>query len=59
LYEGHEKIEHHRNMAKQLDITIGAFRNRVHQIRMNLKNSMRQCSLSKKSGSWPKSQVLH
>jgi DNA-directed RNA polymerase specialized sigma24 family protein len=59
LYDGHEKIEHHRNMAKELDITIGAFRNRVHQIRMNLKNSMRQCSLSKKSGSWPKSQVLH
>jgi DNA-directed RNA polymerase specialized sigma24 family protein len=59
LYEGHEKIEHHRNMAKELDITIGAFRNRVHQIRMNLKNSMRQCALSKKPGSWPKSQVLH
>lgn len=45
LYEGHEKIEHHRNMAKQLNITVGAFRNRAHQIRMNLKSRMSQCEI--------------
>src|ERR1041385_5548403 len=59
LYEGHEKIEHHQNMAQQLNITLGAFRNRAHQIRMNLKSRMGQCALSKKSCSWTKSQILH
>ncbi len=44
LYDGHEKVEHHRNMAKQLKISEGAFRNRVHQIRVGLKTAMRQCA---------------
>lgn len=47
LYDGHEKVEHHRNMAKQLNITEGAFRNRAHQIRSHLKTRMRQCALGK------------
>ena len=48
LYEGHSKIEHHKRMAGQLKITIGAIRNRVFQIRLHLKNSMRQCTLREK-----------
>ena len=60
LYEGHEKIEHHRNMAKQLNITEGAFRNRAHQIRSHLRTCMRQCAL-KKRGQCPllKAHTLH
>ena len=48
LYDGHDKVEHHRTMAKQLNITEGAFRNRVHQIRVGLKSAMRQCALREK-----------
>lgn len=45
LYEGHNKIEHHKHMARQLKITTGAIRNRVFQIRLFLQNRMRQCAL--------------
>ena len=43
LYDGHDKIEHHKRMAGQLNITEGAIRSRAYQIRMNLENCMRQC----------------
>jgi DNA-directed RNA polymerase specialized sigma24 family protein len=49
LYDGHEKVEHHKRMAGQLNITEDAFRSRAFHIRMNLKNCMRQCA-SKKNG---------
>ena len=49
LYEGHEKVEHHKQMAGQLNLTEGAFRSRAFQIRMNLQNCMRQCA-TKKNG---------
>jgi len=45
LYEGHSKIEHHKRMASQLKITIGAIRNRAFQIRHRLQNYMQQCTL--------------
>jgi len=45
LYEGHRKVEHHKQMASQLKITIGAIRNRAFQIRLDLQNRMRQCAL--------------
>jgi RNA polymerase sigma factor (sigma-70 family) len=48
LYEGHSKIEHHKRMASQLKITIGAIRSRAFQIRLDLQNSMRQCALREK-----------
>lgn len=48
LYEGHEKIEHHKQMAGQLKITEGAVRSRAYQIRARLENCMRQCALRKK-----------
>jgi len=47
LFEGHSKIEHHKRMASQLSITIGAIRNRAFQIRQDLQNCMRQCELRK------------
>ena len=48
LYEGHDKVEHHRNMAKRLNITEAAFRSRAHQIRVFLRGCMRQCGLKDK-----------
>lgn len=48
LYEGHEKIEHHKQMAGQLKISEGAIRSRVYQIRLSLENCMRQCALRRK-----------
>ena len=53
LYDGHEKIEHHKQMAGQLQITEGAFRSRAFQIRVNLENCMRQCALRKKGRRCP------
>lgn len=53
LYEGHQKIEHHKSMADQLRITEGAFRSRAHQIRLKLQNCMQQCALRKKGRQCP------
>lgn len=53
LYQGHEKVEHHKQMAGQLHITEGALRSRAYQIRMNLENWMRQCALRKKGRQCP------
>jgi RNA polymerase sigma factor (sigma-70 family) len=44
LYEGHDKIEHHKEMAEDLGISDGALRGRVHHIRVTLVNCMRQCT---------------
>lgn len=43
LYEGHRKIEHHRQMAEELGITHVALRGRVHQIRVRVENCVREC----------------
>ncbi len=43
LYEGHAKVEHHRQMAGELSITEGALRTRVHHLRVNLEQCVRQC----------------
>jgi len=40
LYEGHDKIEHHRRMAKSLGISEGALRGRAHHIRKALEQSL-------------------
>jgi len=47
LYEGHDKVEHHKQMAGELKITEGALRSRAYQIRQNLENGMRQCFFRK------------
>jgi RNA polymerase sigma factor (sigma-70 family) len=44
LHEGHEKIEHHKQMAAELGISEGALRGRVHHIRAALGKCMRQCA---------------
>ena len=44
LYEGHDKIEHHKQMAAELGITEGALRVRVHHIRARLETCVRQCA---------------
>ena len=43
LYEGHDKIEHHKQMAKTLSITEGALRGRVFQIKTGLEACVKQC----------------
>lgn len=53
LYEGHDKIEHHKQMAGQLNITEGAVRSRAFQIRTRLENCMRQCPLLKQGRRCP------
>jgi RNA polymerase sigma factor (sigma-70 family) len=63
LYEGHEKVEHHKQMARQLKITEGAIRSRAYQIRLRLQNWMRECPLRKKGrcpyGLAPKEQHVY
>ena len=49
LYEGHDKVEHHKQMACQLNLSEGAFRSRAYQIRLHLQNCMLRCA-SKKNG---------
>lgn len=44
LYEGHDKVEHHKTLAAELGISEGALRGRVHHIRASLVNCMRQCA---------------
>jgi len=53
LYEGHEKIEYHKNMARQLNVTVGAFRSRAYQLRLSLEQCMRQCAAMKKGKQCP------
>jgi RNA polymerase sigma factor (sigma-70 family) len=53
LYDGNRKIKHHRDMAGELKITIGAIRNRAHKIRSNLADCMRHCALIKKGQPCP------
>jgi RNA polymerase sigma factor (sigma-70 family) len=48
LHDGHEKVEHHKHMAGQLNISEGAIRSRAYQIRLRLATSMQQCALHKK-----------
>ena len=43
LYAGHDKIEHHKKMAKAQKITVGALRGRAHNIRIGLDQCVRQC----------------
>lgn len=43
LYEGRQKIKHHKKMAGQLRITQGAIRSRAYQIRVDLENCIRHC----------------
>lgn len=43
LYQGHEKIEHHRRMAGELGITDGALRGRAHHLRVNLEKCISNC----------------
>ncbi len=43
VYEGHDKIETHKNMAEELGITKGALRLRAYQIRSELERCVQQC----------------
>jgi len=44
LYEGHDKIEHHRKMAAELAISEGALRGRAHHIRSKLEECVTECT---------------
>jgi DNA-directed RNA polymerase specialized sigma24 family protein len=43
LYQGHEKIEHHKRMADELGITDGALRGRAHNLRVSLEKCISNC----------------
>ena len=44
LYEGHQKIEQHKQMAAEREITEGALRVRVHHVRVRLEGCVRECA---------------
>ncbi|HEV2706275.1 MAG TPA: RNA polymerase sigma factor [Pyrinomonadaceae bacterium] len=44
LYEGKDKIAHHRRMAEELGITTGALRTRAHHTRRDLEKCVEQCA---------------
>jgi DNA-directed RNA polymerase specialized sigma24 family protein len=44
VYEGKEKIAHHRRMAQEFGITDGALRTRAHHIRSNLEKCVGKCT---------------
>jgi DNA-directed RNA polymerase specialized sigma24 family protein len=43
LYQGHAKIEHHREMAVELSISEGALRTRAHHLRVSLEKCVQRC----------------
>ena len=43
LYQGHAKIEHHREMAVELSISDGALRTRAHHLRESLEKCVLRC----------------
>jgi DNA-directed RNA polymerase specialized sigma24 family protein len=43
LYQGHDKVMHHRQMADELAITEGALRTRAHHLRVNLEKCVLRC----------------
>lgn len=43
LYDGRDKIRHHREMASELSITVGALRTRAHHIRVGLESCILAC----------------
>ena len=43
LFKGHEKIQHHRQMAGELSITEGALRTRAHHLRVTLEKCVLEC----------------
>jgi len=48
LYEGHQKIEQHKQMAAELEISDGALRVRVHHIRVRLEVCVQECATGKR-----------
>lgn len=55
VYEGHERIETHKNMAEELGITEGALRGQAHRIRVKLEECVLKCVQSlRKTKSSPK-----
>jgi RNA polymerase sigma factor (sigma-70 family) len=43
IYDGRDKVVHHRHMAKELGISEGALRGRAHHLRGSLEKCIQQC----------------
>ena len=43
LYQGHAKIQNHREMAHELSISEGALRTRAHHLRVSLEKCVLRC----------------
>jgi DNA-directed RNA polymerase specialized sigma24 family protein len=55
LYDGRDKIAHHKSMAEQLGLTDGALRTRAHHIRVALEKCVLNCAkklAAKQKGAW-------
>jgi DNA-directed RNA polymerase specialized sigma24 family protein len=53
-YDGHDKVQHRKLMAKRLGITEGALRGRIHQIKSGLEQCVKQCANRKRNKTMPK-----
>jgi DNA-directed RNA polymerase specialized sigma24 family protein len=43
VYDGHQKIDSHREMAGELAISVGALRTRAHHVRAALERCVQEC----------------
>jgi DNA-directed RNA polymerase specialized sigma24 family protein len=43
VYDGHQKIDSHREMAGELAISVGALRTRAHHVRAGLERCVKEC----------------
>ena len=57
VYDGHDKIEHHKVMAGELGITEGALRGRAFHLRANLEKCILKCVENTKAKQKPPSET--
>ena len=48
VYDGHQKIHSHREMATELAISVGALRTRAHHVRVTLEHCVEECMSAKR-----------
>jgi hypothetical protein len=57
VYDGHDKIEHHKLMAGELGITEGALRGRAFHLRATLEKCILKCVENTKAKQKPPSET--
>lgn len=56
LYDGRDKVIHHRQMASELSISVGALRTRAHHVRAGLETCILNCIEPGRNKSVPRGQ---